>query len=235
MRNKGIIQPLFLIVILIILIGSIGVILVYQGKFVRNEEPVQDQNRETDLNPEDLKVDDQKVEEPEPDLEKILLPTSGFCGRINQTALRDADYPKLLTSKCNLSLIAEKDESFLELKHYISAGPNRSDAILISFDVIGVVDPSKVVSSKIYLENVFCSGSVMIRHSSNEAYKKLANYGASEGDFAYNCGQGTPKKIETIQLDSDIIDGKLVAVIAPYSAVYPFQVDQVYLKITHKP
>ena len=195
--------------------------------------PEQNQSREINLKPESKEI--KQTKDSEPNLEMILSPKSGFCGKLAQTGLRDADYSISLKKLCNLSLITERDERFLELKHYLSSGPNMSDAILISFDVVGLVDPSKIISSKIYFENVFCSGAIMIRYTSNEAYKKLAYYGAKAGDFAFSCDQATPKNIETIELDSDIINGKTITVIAPYSTTYPFQVDKIYLKLTYRP
>lgn len=110
-----------------------------------------------------------------------------------------------------------------------------SDGALVNFDIPDDIDLTKIVSTKIILENVYCSGSVMIRYTSSKAYKKLAFYGVNEGDFAYNCGTGIPKMIEAIQLDSNIINGQTSAVIIPYSTTYPVQIDKIYLKITYLP
>ena len=74
----------------------------------------------------------------------------------------------------------------------------------------------------------------MVRYTSSDAYKKLAYYGADQGGFTYNCGQGTPQKIESLELKSDIIDGKVFVVISPYSTVYPVQIDKIFLKLIYR-
>lgn len=221
------VQYVLIVVVLAVIVG--GGILAWQFLLApKGETPAS--------TPERIQEPEQ-AQEPEPTFpEMVILPIAGSCGSIRQASLRDADYSALLNESCDLGLIEQRDERFLELKHYISSpGPNMADAAQLFFDVAGAVDPSKIVSSKIYLENVFCSGSVMIRYTSNEAYKKLAYYGAAPGDFTFNCGQGTPRNIQTIELDSDVIEGGTIVVIGPYSTVYPFQVDKIYLKVQYQP
>lgn len=171
---------------------------------------------------------------PTPTPKELLIPvTTGNCGVMESVSVRNADYSLFFNNPCNLDLIQQKDGNYLELTNTISAGPNLSEGIILNFNIPEDIDPKQILSSKIILQNVNCSGSVVIRYTSKTEYNNLAFYGATEGDPAFNCGTGVPKNFKQIELNADIIDGKTSAVIVPYTAYYPMQIDKIYLDILY--
>ena len=155
MRIKGFAQPLVIVIVIVVLTTIIGGGIVALKVLSHREEAPsqQNQDRQVDLKPANPEASPTK--KPDPTAEMIVMPKSAMCGKISQTGLRDADYAKVLKTPCKLSLLQENDEKFLELKHYLSSGPNMSDVILVTFDVSGLVDSSRIVSSNVHLENMF--------------------------------------------------------------------------------
>ncbi len=214
----------------ILLLFGVVMLLVFAGIFIYfvSSNPSQIKSSQTSSEPtavEPSKTSTSKT---------LLIPvTSAKCGKLEQSTMRDADYKNLLTEECELSLISKKDASFFELKHTISSGPNVSDAILVNFDIGDEIESSKIISSKIIMENVWCNNALMIRYSSMSSYNQLAYYGENEKGFTYDCGQNTPKNFAKLELEADVINGSSSAVISPYSTTYPVKIDNIYLEIMY--
>jgi len=178
-------------------------------------------------------LEEQQVMSPVPETqfkEQIVLPTAAMCGVINDIWTLDFDQ---LQKPCELSLVREIDDNFLELK-YIRDNNIALETALVTFAIPSDVDLSKVESIDLNLENVFCNGSISIMYSSSEGYKKWSKF-KNSADF-YNCGQGGSdiKNIKSITIQPDIINNQVKVVFTPYASVHPFSIDKISLVLKQR-